>query len=164
MNAVQFPTITVGDRALTVRYSLAAQVLMRRRGIDPRHLLRYISPFKVIEGTDGAGDSIAMQDGKPVFNEDNNVVENVLKVFSCMVAENLMDQSHPERYDLNMAPTSDYWTALIHPLQFPDIEAVIGEAMGKATEERRKLLLVVAPPSAQSAATVPMNEQTSQAS
>ncbi len=168
MNAVQFPSITIGDRALVVRYSIASQVLMKRRGIDPRHLLRYISPFNVIEGVDaktGAPiDTIEMVDGKPVLNQQNNVVENIMTIFSCMVAENCLDQSNPDKLDLNQAPSADYWTSKLHPLQFPDVEAVVGEAMGKVTEERRKLLLVVAPPAAEASGVMPANSEQSKAS
>jgi len=118
MNDIQFPQITVGGRTLTVRYSIAAQVLMKRRGIDLKRLL----------------------------DPEKDVVGNMLTVFSCLVAEEFVDQSNPDKYDLDKAPTADYWAHLLHPLQFPEVEAAIVEAVGKVAEEQRKLRPVAVPP------------------
>ena len=147
MNEVQFPTITVGDRSLVVRYSIAAQVLMKRRGIDPRNLLAQMSPFLLSGEYDANGKPKPLLDANGAILRNPACEENILTVFSACVAENVLDQSNPDRFDLNKAPTADYWMTQLGPLQFSQVEAVIGEAMGKVLEEQRhKLKLVAAPP------------------
>ena len=130
MSAIEYPTISVGAHEhLVVRLSLAAQLLMRRRGLDPARIGELMQP-KI-------GD-------KP--NPD--AVGNVVAVFACMVAENFVDRSNPHLCDLGNAPTADYWATQID--DFSAVERAVWTAVGKAVEERRKKLAVV-PPAAEAA-------------
>jgi hypothetical protein len=126
MTGIDYPTITVGAHEnLVVRFSLAAQLLMRRRGIDPVNIFALCAP--------------RLQDG----SANLDAVRNVLTIFAACVAENFLDLSKPHRVDLDTAPTADYWATQVE--DFAAIEAVIGAALGKAAEERRKRLAVVPP-------------------
>ena len=118
MIGIDYPTITIGDRVLVVRLSLATQILLRRQGLDPRQLKDMLT-----NTTDA--------DGKPV--ENPLILDNLLKVFAACVAENFIDGS-PNRFSLDAAPTADYWATQIAPYQIPDIGRVIAEAVGKAAE------------------------------
>lgn len=145
MTAIDFPTISVGGRELTVRFSIGAQILMRRRGIDPRRLVQATAPFEL----DDQGKPKQDASGAPIRNE--NAVQNILIAFSAAVAENFIDQSNPDRVDLNSAPSADYWAMQLHPLQFPEVERAIGESMGKVMEAKRTQLRVVPPPNPEEA-------------
>ena len=125
MTGIDYPTISVGAHEnLVVRLSLAAQLLMRRRGMDPARMGELMSPR--------------------VNNEPNpDAVGNVVAVFACMVAENFVDRSKPHLCDLSSAPTADYWAMQIDDLVA--VEKVIWQAEGKAVEERRKKLAAVPP-------------------
>lgn len=160
MNDIQFPSITVGGRSLTVRYSIAAQVLMRRRGIDPRHLVRDLSVFKLVPN-DRGDDILELVDGKPVVDPSKDATENLLTAFSCMVAENSIDQANADKFDLNSAPRGDYWATQLDPLQMSEVDSVIWAAVGKVMEARRKLQLVAVPPVAQQSAGAMPTEQAS---
>ena len=116
MIAIDYPTITVGERTLVVRYSLASQILMRRRGIDPRALETLTTP------------------------ENPKQAENWLTIFGCMVAENFCTDT---AFSLNDAPTADYWAAQLSPLQFVEIPLVCNEAIKKVAEA---LKAAAAPP------------------
>lgn len=130
MNAITFPTITIGSKVVTIRFSLAAQLLIRRRGLDPRNLA-------------------------PALDRANpDCITNMLTVFSACAAESMVDKSDPSKYNLDAAPTADYWASELHPLQFPELEAVLAISMGKVTEARRELTLVVVPPQADPAETL----------
>lgn len=135
MTGIEYPTITVGEHTLTVRMSLAAQVLMRRRGLDPFNIARLTFPYLVTPA------------GIPTTERNPDAERNVLIVFGCMVAENFIDPKNP-RVDLDVAPSTDYWTIRIEELA--PIEKVIAEALGKAAEQRQARLAVVAPTQAAS--------------
>jgi len=127
MTPIEYPTITVGAHEnLVVRLSLASQLLLRRRGMDPARMGELMQPR--------------------IGNEPNpDAVGNVIAVFACMVAENFVDRSKPHLCDLSSAPTADYWAMQID--DFAAIERVVWAAVGKAVEERRKKLAVVPPAS-----------------
>lgn len=119
MTGIEYPTITVGEhKDMQVRLTLAAQVLMRRRGIDPARI------------------GVLMQPKEP------DAVPNIIAVFSCMVAENFIDPK-ATRLDLNSAPSADYWATQIE--DFAEVEKAVWSALGKAVEERRKKLAAVPP-------------------
>ena len=140
MTGIDYPTISVGAHEnLVVRLSLAAQLLMRRRGLDPAKMVEEIRPQKTVPNP-----NMRTQTDPPTVQIGNpGAVENIVKVFSCMVAENFIDRSKPTQVDLNEAPTADYWATLIE--DFTAVEAVVWQAVGKAVEERRKRLAVVPP-------------------
>lgn len=121
MNEVEFPTITVGDRALVVRFSIATQVLLNRYGLDPRKLTEALSPA------------------------NPKATENMMIFFSCCVAENYIDTSNPDKCELAGFPSPAYWTMNIHPLQYDEVVRVVGDAAGKVTEARRAMLAAVPP-------------------
>jgi hypothetical protein len=112
--------------------SLASQVLMRRRGLDPNklHLLikadRIRQNDKIVEDPTGCADWVA----------------NTITAFSCMIAENFLDLSKPTRVDLNVAPTADYWAV---KADFAAMETAVWAALGKVLEERRAKLATVPP-------------------
>jgi hypothetical protein len=139
MTGIDYPTITVGEhKDLTVRMSLAAQLLMRRRGIDPAQIGTLCGPItrpnpNMRLQTDPATITIPNPDG----------VKNIVTIFACMVAENFLDLSKPNTVDLNAAPTADYWAIKID--DFGEVETAVWGAVGKAVEERRKRLQVVPP-------------------
>ncbi len=140
MTGIEYPTISVGKHEnLVVRLSLAAQLLMRRRGIDPGQIGQEMSPTKTVPNP-----NMRMQSDPPTIQIGNSeAVQNVVTVFSCMVAENFIDGSNPTKVDLNASPTADYWATQIE--DFPAVEKAVWEAVGKALEERRKRLAVVPP-------------------
>lgn len=122
MNEVEFPTITVGDRALTVRFSICTQVLLNRYGLDPRKLTEALAP------------------------NNPQATENMMIFFCCCVAENYIDTSNPDKCELVGYPSPAYWTMNIHPLQYDEIVRAVSDAAGKVTEARKKTLLAAAPP------------------
>ena len=117
MLCIEYPTITVGERTLVVRYSIAAQVIMKRRGCDPKLLKELLDP------------------ANPAARD------NLLVVFSAMVAENFLD-AKPEAFSFDGAPTAEYWMAQIEPQQIFEVDRVIAESMGKVSEA----LKATAPP------------------
>lgn len=120
MTGIEYPTITVGKHEnLVVRFSLAAQLLMRRRGVDPAKIAQAMIPT----------------------NPD--AVQNTVTIFSAMAAENFFNQDRPQNLDLSTAPSADYWATQIE--DFQDIERVIWASLGKVAEERRKKLAAVPP-------------------
>jgi hypothetical protein len=132
MTGIDYPTITVGAHEnLVVRLSLASQLLMRRRGMDPAKMGALMQPT-IVDPSDPQ---------KTLLNPDG--VQSVITVFSCMVAENFIDRSQPHKCDLTAAPTADYWATQID--DFPAVERAVWAAVGKAVEERRKRLAVVPP-------------------
>jgi hypothetical protein len=120
MDAINYPTITIGDKTLVVRFSLAAQVLLGRRGID----IRQLSALLDKENPQGA--------------------ENLVKIFAACVAENFIDQSNPATCSLGAAPSADYWAMQLGG-RLQDAANSIVEAMGKAAEALQKGLAVVPP-------------------
>jgi hypothetical protein len=118
MLAIDYPTIEVGGRQLTVRYTLAAQILMVRRGMDPSQLGVLLGP-----GLKRA--------------------ENLVQLFACMVAENFIPDGM--QFSLDGAPSADYWATQIEPGQLGEIDRVCAVAMGKVTEALRSKLAVVPP-------------------
>ena len=140
MTGIDYPTISVGAHEnLVVRLSLAAQLLMRRRGIDPAQMAQEMSPTKTVPNPNmrTQTDAPTVQIGNP------GAVQNIVTVFSCMVAENFIDRSKPTQVDLSTAPTADYWATLIE--DFSEVEKVVWSAVGKAVEVRRKKLAAVPP-------------------
>ena len=138
MTGIDYPTITIGERQLTVRLSLAAQLLMRRRGIDPATMTQAMQPRKTIPNP-----AMRIQIDPPTIEVANpDAVQNIITVFSCMVAENFLD-TKSTKLDLNSAPTADYWATQID--DFGEVEKVVWAAVGKAVEERRKKLAAVPP-------------------
>ncbi len=139
MTGIDYPTITIGEHEnLTVRLSLAAQLLMRRRGLDPAKIGELMAPGRTVPNPNKAD---------PPTIPNDKAVENVIIVFSCMVAENFLDKS-TTKLDLNTAPTADYWATRID--DFTAVEKVVWAAVGKAVEDRRKRLAVVPPQEAAS--------------
>ena len=117
MIGIQYPTITVGTHEnLIVRFSIAAQVLMIRWGINPNdlnsHLRRGDEPHP--EG-----------------------VPNLIKMFAAMVAENFLGTGPAESFSLDKAPTPDYWACHVSPLDFAAVNTVVLESVGKVAEARR---------------------------
>jgi hypothetical protein len=140
MTGIDYPTISVGEhKDLTVRYSLAAQLLMRRRGIDPQNIGEACSPKRKIPNPNAR-----LQTDPPMIEVSNKeCVGNLITVFSCCVAENFMDMKQPNRVDLGAAPTADYWATQIDDLT--EIDRVVGAAMGKWSEDRQRKLAAVPP-------------------
>lgn len=114
MDAFDYPTITLGDRTLVVRFSLAAQILMIRRGIDPANLATLLAISDPLR------------------------TDRLLQVFAACVAENFLDPSAPTEYKLDGAPTSDYWASQCDLVDLRDIDIAIGESMGKVREALNK--------------------------
>lgn len=121
MNAIDYPTITIGERTLTVRYSLAAQVLLLRGGIDPADL------------------------NKLLDKEEPRRVEYLIRLFAACVAENFLDPARPNEFALSNAPTADYWISQVDFIDVQAIDKAIGESMGKS-REALKLKRAPAPP------------------
>jgi len=144
MTGIEYPTITVGKHEnLVVRFSLAAQLLMKRRKIDPAKIAEAIGPRVV------PNPNARLQTDPPtimVANPDG--VQNAVTIFSCMVAENFFDKAPAQSLDLSTAPTADYWAMQID--DFPAIERVIWESLGKVAEEQKKKLALVPPTEAAS--------------
>jgi hypothetical protein len=118
MAAIEWPTVTVGDKTLIVRYSLAAQVLMQRRGVDPLRLAELTTSTPA----------------KP----NPTAAANVMIVFSACVAENFLDFTEPAKLDLNTAPSADYWSTQLAPGQFDEIQTAMADALRKALGGRRR--------------------------
>lgn len=142
MTGIEYPTITVGSHQnLKVRMSLAAELLMRRRGIDVAKLGEQLIRKRVVPNP-----HMRVQTDPPtieVLNPDG--VTNIVMVFACMVAENFFDLSKPNKFSLDTdAPTADYWAALINE-DFLAVEEAVWQALGKAVEARRAKLAVVPP-------------------
>lgn len=139
MTGIEYPTITVGRHEnLVVRYSLAAQLLMRRRGIDPANMALAMLPSVKVPNP-----NMRLQTDPPMIDRPNaEAVQNVVTVFSCMVAENFFDQSST-KLDLGTAPTADYWATQIEDVG--EIAKVVWSAVGKAAEDRQKKLAAVPP-------------------
>lgn len=143
MTGIEYPTISVGGRELTVRLSLAAQLLMKRRGIDPANMGTAMQAKRTIPNP-----MQHLQTDPPTITVDNpDAVQNIITVFSCMVAENYFDKSST-KLDLGTAPTADYWATQIE--DFAEVEKAVWTAVGKAVEERRKKLAAVPPKEAAS--------------
>ena len=114
MYPVDYPSITLGGRTFVVRYSLAAQIILVRSGIDPQQL-RFL------------------------LNKDEpRRVENLIKLFAACVAENFIDQTKPHECDLHSAWTADFWMTQVQLSDISAIDKVLGESMGKATEALTK--------------------------
>lgn len=145
MTGIDYPTITIGEhKDLIVRYSLAAQLLMRRRGVDPANIGQLCSPRRTVPNPNAQ-----LQSDPPTITVPNaECVDNLVTVFSCCVAENFLDLKQPNRVDLNAAPTADYWATQIDDMA--EVDRAIGAAMGKATEERKKKLALIPPTEAAS--------------
>ena len=110
MYPVDYPSITLGGRTFVVRYSLAAQIILVRSGIDPQQL-RFL------------------------LNKDEpRRVENLIKLFAACVAENFIDQTKPHECDLRAAWTADFWMTQVQVSDISAIDKVLGESMGKVTE------------------------------
>lgn len=139
MTGIEYPTISVGKHEnLTVRMSLAAQVLMRRRGLDITKPGALQSRFII------ANPNMRLQTDPPTVEGENpDAVSNMITAFSCMVVDNFVDGIQPSKLDLNAAPTADYWATLI--TDFPAVERAVMEALKKAAEERRAKLAAVPP-------------------
>ena len=130
MTGIEYPTISVGAHEnLVVRLSLASQLLMRRRGMDPAKMGALMQPT-IVDPSDPQ---------KTLLNPDG--VQSVITVFSCMVAENFIDRSQPHKCDLTAAPTADYWATQIDDLT--DVSKAVIASVGKAMQERRKKLAAV---------------------
>ena len=105
MTGIEYPTISVGKHEnLVVRLSLAAQLLMRRRGIDPGQIGEEMSPTKTVPNP-----NMRMQSDPPTVQIGNSgAVQAVITVFSCMVLDNSIDQSNPTKLTLilRLVPTT----------------------------------------------------------
>ena len=135
MTGIEYPTISVATHQnLVVRFSLAAELLMIRRGLDPDKIPQLISP--ILRGPSGS-------DGSATIAPNPKWAVNMVAAFACMVAENFVDRSQPHRVDFSTAPTADYWATQIDDLAA--VSKVVIAALGKAAEERRKKLAVVPP-------------------
>ncbi len=121
MFPIDYPTVEVGGRTLVVRYSMAAQVLLVRGGIDPLQL------------------------NKLLDKAEPRRVEYLVRLFAACVAENYLDPARPETCSFTHAPTADYWLSQLDLVDVVAIDAAIGESMGKA-REALKLKRVPAPP------------------
>jgi hypothetical protein len=108
MDAIEFPTITIGGRTLTLKFSMLAKYQMSRlgiRGADFRALANPTDP-------------------------DPSIVSMMLRLFSCAVADNFMDSERPSaKVEI---PTPEYWAAVITPEQWPEVCEVTMKAMVKA--------------------------------
>ncbi len=140
MTGIEYPTLTVGQhKDLRVRMSLAAQVLMGRRGLDTNKLGELLSGRRTVPNP-----NMRLQTDPPTIEIVNhNAVPNVIVAFSCMVAENFFAQMSPTRINLDEAPTADYWALQID--DFPAVEKAVWDAIKKAGEERRAKLAAVPP-------------------
>lgn len=110
MHPIDYPSITLGGRAYVVRYSLAAQIILVRSGIDPMTL------------------------GTLLAKDEPRHVEYLIRLFAACVAENFIDHTRPYECDLRGAWTADYWMSVIQLSDIPAIDKVCGVSMGKATE------------------------------
>lgn len=136
MTGVDYPRVTVrAHENITVKMSLAAQLLMPRRGLNPMRIGEALAPVLVV-------------DGKLTQQPNQNAVANYITAFSCMVCDAFIDLSHPHKVDLDSVPTADYWATQIE--DFSLIESAVNDALKKAAEERRKRLAAVPPAEAAS--------------
>ena len=119
MYAIDYPTITVGERTLVVRYSTAAQVLLRRRGIDPASLNEFVGP------------------GKP------DSALNWCQIFACMVDENYAGTAGPD-YALGRGPSAEYWLSHFDS-SLDELSDVCNRAISKVAEAQRTRLALVSP-------------------
>lgn len=141
MTGIDHPTVTVGGHILTVKFSFAAQMLMRRRGLDMRQLPTMISPR-------------IHADGRPCLNpkclEEHTpnpcAEDNIVRVFACMVCHEFIKLDAPAMTSLDAAPTADYWAAVVERDDFERMEVAVWNALGKALEARRARLQAVPPP------------------
>ena len=114
-SSTDYPTIELGGRTLVVRFSFAAQILLKRRyGIDPSKLKEALEPT----------------------NPDHG--ENLIKLFASMVAENFVDVDKPEAVVLTNTPTSDYWLTQVDHETIKAIDEVVSVSMGKAREAAKR--------------------------
>lgn len=142
MTGIDNPTISVGPhKDLIVKWSLAAQNLCRRRGIDPRRAGHAIAAGYHADRICVNG---RCQDPAHVRNEQAE--GNLYALFSCMVAANFIDLSRPQSVDLDQAPSADYWATIAEPEDFGAMELACWTAIKKALEAQRKIPQVVAPP------------------
>lgn len=93
-----------------VRYSLAAQVLLVRGGIDPMNL------------------HLLLDKTEP------RRVEYLVRIFAACVAENYLDPARPEACSFLHAPTADWWFSQLDQEDVKVIDIAVGESMGKARE------------------------------
>lgn len=157
MNDIQFPAISVGGRDLVVRMSIAAQLLMSRRGLDIYQIAAELNPKMADPSGDPCVNCKGKSQDKPcvvcggtgkLMVPNPHYVSNLLVTFSACVAENFINMDNPDRVDLNATPSADYWACQLHPLQFAEMQAKVMEALGKVSEARQAKLHVVAPPEA----------------
>lgn len=148
MTGIDYPTVTIDGRKLTVKLSLAAQMLMRRRGIDVRRLPSLISPKFHPNGMGCVDPACA----EPTHTENPDVGENVMKIFACMVAHEFVDLSNPSMASLDAAPSADYWTTLADFEEHQEIMVAVWTSLGKVLGARLAKLQVVPPPATTSLA------------
>jgi hypothetical protein len=144
MIGIDYPTFVFGDRTLIVRYTLAAQVLMRRRGVEPGRLFAATAPRL------HPGDVPCTAKGPcsvPGCRPNPDAVQNAFVVFSACVAENYVDQSRPERVNLDTVPSADYWATQLDVEDFERALKAIGQALSKMSEARQRRLQAVESPS-----------------
>lgn len=133
MEDILFPTINVGGRELVVKFSIAAQLLMSRRGLNIFDLAGELA-LKIPDPS---------APGK--FLANPRYADNIISVFAATVAENFIDTTNPDKVDLSKAPTADYWATQLHPLQFLEVQAAVIESMGKVAGARKPKLQAVPP-------------------
>lgn len=116
MTGISFPTFAIEGREqpLTVRYSLLAQVIMGRTGLDT---------MKLSEATSQA-------------NPERQ--QNWLKIFRAMVAENYLPDNAAAnpKFTLDMLdiPSVDYFALVIGPDRYSDLTETCNEAIKKVAE------------------------------
>lgn len=110
MDPIDYPTVTIGERTLVVRYSFAAQILLVRGGLDPLQL------------------------GKLLANTEPRHKEYWIRVFAACVAENYLDLSRPEECTFRNAPTADYWMSQLDLMDVAEVIHAVGVSMGKVVE------------------------------
>jgi hypothetical protein len=136
MTGIDYPTVTIGGRSLIVKFSLAAQMLMRRRKVPSAIAPRLHA--------DGAGCVDPKCEQAHTLNLDAE--DNIMRVFSCMVAHEFVNLDAPALTSLDAAPSADYWASIAETEDFAAIEVSIWTALGKALEARRSRLQAVPPP------------------
>jgi len=141
MTGIDHPVVTVGGHTLTVKFSLAAQLLMRRRGLDIRRIPSLIAPRLHADG--GA---CLDQKCEQAHTPNPDAESNIMQVFACMVVHEFVKLDAPSVTTLDAAPSADYWAAVAGPDDFARIEVAVWTAMGKALEARRARLQAVPSP------------------